>query len=491
MNFLEYREDKPISDFFYNKLEEISKNQEFFQNFTKIDNLEKIFQVEIEGLKKGPLGRITDESIINEKISELLLEIKQNKQEYFTRIFKYIRKKTNQNTIIIFDNVDQLNPDIQEEIIRFAFSIYQEWNSFVIISMREENYQKSKRDGSLSTIQCNRVHIPRQNIIPIIIKRLNYFEEEIGNKPWMIETYLQSTDVSVEEVQKYIKLVSDSINSESDKVRKFLEAIALGNLRNALELFRNFLTAGNLDSSKIIEIMKLSGEYLIPQHEFVKSISLGDKSFYNEAESPILNLYNISDMSKPSHFTKMRILNILNNCQNQSGPYGQGYEKIIDIKKKLIYVGISDEDVIQSLIQMIQKGLIENDLHSSKYFNQANAIRLTPAGEYYYKILGGRFAYLDIVLQDTPIFDQNSYYYINKKINSTELTDRFFRCEKFIDYLENQEDAELEIIKKMTTDKQLKYKFSYYIRNQFTKDRTFIERKINKRKRTYQFGDFL
>lgn len=51
--------------------------------------------------------------------------------------------------------------------------------------------------------------------------------------------------------------------------------------------------------------------------------------------------------------------------------------------------------------------------------------------------------------------------------------------------MENQEDAELETIRKITTDKQLDYKFINYIKSQYTIDQDFILAAINKKRKYY------
>jgi len=74
---------------------------------------------------------------------------------------------------------------------------------------------------------------------------------------------------------------------DNKRVRMFLELVALGNIRRALEMFHSFLTAGSLETGKILEIMRKSNEYLVPEHEFIKSVMLGSKRFYSENTSDI------------------------------------------------------------------------------------------------------------------------------------------------------------------------------------------------------------
>lgn len=479
INWLEYDGQVPISEFFYDKIEEISKRSPIFVESSKYEHLEKIFQEDIVPLKKGPLGGVEDKHIISTNIANLLMDINRKKSYYYTRIFDYLRKNKNIHSLLIFDNIDQLQPEMQEEIIKFAFSAYQRWRSFVLLSMREENYAKSKRDGSLSTIQCNRVHLPRTSVIPIIEKRLQCFADEAATNH-LLTSYLQDTKLTNLDIKQYIQLVIRSLTSSQDRVKNFLEAIALGNIREALEFFRSFLTAGNTNSAKIIEIMKKSGEYLIPDHEFIKSISLGSRKYFSEGDSPILNLFGITDMESPSHFTRLRILYILDLFKYQSKPIGTGYEDISRIVHLLKSIGLSENDIRGSILVLTKKGLIENELLSQKYLDQATAVRITPTGSYYLNYLCHQFVYLDLMQQDTPIFDEETFSELNRYVESTEIPDRFKRCDAFVKYLHTQENNETLTIGKITEEPLLNSRFIPKISQEFAKNKSKIQAKLDR-----------
>jgi hypothetical protein len=458
LNWLEYDGQKPIKDFFYEKIDNLTKKSPLYQSVSTYATLERVFQEDIQGISKGALGNIQDENFKRQKISEFLLDYSTNpekKDQYYFKMFNYLRKKQGISSIIMFDNIDQLTPQLQEDIIKFSYSIYERWNSFTLIALREENYYKSKREGSLSTIQCSPIHFPLPTIIPIIIKRLDCFGEDLGKDSSNISEYLSEKQLTSNDLQQYIKLVIQSLTSEQDKVKNFLEAIALGNLRESLEFFRNFLIAGNTNSAKIIDIMKKSDNlyrpYLIPDHEFIKSISLGSRRYFSETHSPILNIFAIADSENPSHFTKLRLLKILQTVTVQQRSYGKGYETIKRLYEILTSIGTSELDLKNSLEALTLKGLIENDLHSKKYFDKVNAVRITPAGNYYADYLCSVFVYIDLMQQDTPIFDQDTFNQLDQLSGSTLLDERIERCRLFIEYLANQESQELSIVKNLTS----------------------------------------
>lgn len=483
LNCLELSQQN-ISEFFFDKVATISNESDIFREYSKINTLEKVFEKEIFSLKEGILGKIKDENIISLKISELLNDISKNKILYYSKLFSYLKQNHNISTIIIFDNIDQFeDPKQQDEILNFAFSIYLKWNSFTLIALREESYLKSKKQGSLSTIQSQTIYLPKQSIMPILDKRLECLANDLASEKIAVSPLIFTFGLTALDLRQYVLLIKNSIISDKVRVKDFLENIALGNLRESLEFFKIFLTSENTDTAKIIDYMKKGEKYLVPGHEFIKSISLNSKQFFSESESPILNLFSIMDMQSPSYFTKLRILNILNSTAFQTSPYGLGYQKISKLIELLSEIETSKEDIKNSIDALTLKGLIENDYHTKRYRNEANSVRITPTGDYYLKFLSNQFIYLDLMHQETPYFDREIFNELLHLAESTNMDERIQRCQIFVQYLKNYEENELRKIRKITKNEFLTHAFMPGLINKFDNNVQWIQKKLSRKER--------
>jgi hypothetical protein len=482
LNCLELSQQS-ISDFFIDKVATISNDSAMFRENSKINTLEKVFEKEIFSLKEGILGNIKDENIISLKISERLNELSKNKILYYSKLFSYLKQNQKISTIIIFDNIDQLEPKQQDEILNFAFSIYLKWNSFTLIALREESYVKSKKQGSLSTVQSQTIYLPKQSIMPILDKRLECLANDLASERIAVSPLISNFGLTALDIRQYVLLIKNSIISDKVRVKDFLENIALGNLRESLDFFKDFLTSENTDTAKIIDYMKKGEKYLVPGHEFIKSISLKSKQFFAECESPILNLFSIMDMQSPSYFTKMRILYILNSTAFQAGPYGLGYQKISKLIEILSEIDTSKEDIKNSIDSLTLKGLIENDYHSKKYRYDANSVRITPTGDYYLKFLSNQFIYLDLMHQETPYFDREIFNQLLHLSDLTSMEERIQRCQIYVQYLKQYEDMELKEIKKITKNEFLTHAFMPNLIIKFDANVQWIQEKMNRKEK--------
>ena len=207
----------------------------------------------------------------------------------------------------------------------------------------------------------------------------------------------------------------------------------MGNLRRAMELFSLFLVSGHTDTGKILSTYRGQHSYLIPLHEFIKSIGLGDYRYYNSELSQVLNLFSISDESRPSHFTKVRLLEYLFYHRNHSTSYGIGFINTDGMMNEFSRIGTSESDFKESLRLLSTYLLVENDRYDRSTFG--SAYRITFAGRYYVRYLCDKFSYLDLVCQDTPIADKKVFEAIKEVVGSSELENRFTRVRAFVEYL--------------------------------------------------------
>jgi hypothetical protein len=403
-----------------------------------------------------------------------------NFDAHYVKVLRYLAIKENVRSVFIFDNADQHDFDLQQEIFRFAHSVAGKCLAFSIVPMWEETFLRSKEAGALSAYPASAYSMPPTSVVEIISRRLEAIVQDLGQDAhWARE--LVGNSASREDIIDFLTLVRDSIFREGKRVRFFLESLAMGNLRKALELFASFLTSGHTDANKILSVHREGKGYLVPLHEFVKSIGLADFRYYHGDLSAVLNLYGISDEARPSHFTKIRLLTYLSHHRHHSSSFGLGFVRTDIISGEFRKIGTSETDISESLKILAQKALVENDVYESGRLG--GAYRITPGGRYYLKFMAVRFAYLDLILQDTPIADQKAVQTISKLIDSRDLEERFLRVETFLNYLLYEEAREHVAVASTSESIPLRRKLLAEMRLEFEVEKAYILKKADERSR--------
>jgi hypothetical protein len=292
------------------------------------------------------------------------------------------------------------------------------------------------------------------------------------------------------DIAEFLSIVQHSIFGWSRRISRFIECVCFGNMRSALQMFTTFLVSGATDVSKMLLIYRRDGNYNVPFHEFLKSVMLQDRAYYKEEQSPILNIFNCSAERNASHFTSMRLLSLLLDRRGESDPEGKGYVELGRIVG--LFADLFDDvlDLGKSMDRLLNSQLIEANNRSQRTVAGTSHIRVTAAGWYYMRYLCDSFAYLDLVLQDTPIDDsaveaslrRSVYEVSNLADREAEKIDRmkvrFDRTQYFLDYLLREEHREASYFGISRFPAPLSNLYIPKISEAFAKERAHIESRI-------------
>ena len=96
--------------------------------------------------------------------------------------------------------------------------------------------------------------------------------------------------VKADDLSKFISMVQKSVLGT--EVGTQIEVLADGDVRLALRMTREFLESGYTDPAKAIQIAASGGDYVLPKHEALRSIILGNRPVYSEQYSVIGNPFD-------------------------------------------------------------------------------------------------------------------------------------------------------------------------------------------------------
>jgi hypothetical protein len=229
-------------------------------------------------------------------------------------------------------------------------------------------------------------------------------------------------------------------------------------------------------------------------HQVIKPMMIPNRFFYDERQSRMPNLYQLRNEVNSSHFSGLRILNILNNRSYDKGSSGlidakyliQQFESFYDLK----------EDCIKHLDIFLTKGIIEANNRLEEFSENVDQVKITSFGKYMLEELAFDFTFLDLICLDCGIFDEGlNNFLINSGNRELELyhEKKFFerinvrinKVDRFIDYLEKQEEKEHEDLG--LGDNEVK--FSKKMRQEFELEKRVVLKSA--KSNSYKKGDNL
>ncbi|TNP01440.1 P-loop NTPase fold protein [Bacillus pacificus] len=464
-----YGGEEDIEFYALEKIQEAIDHLE--HDLNDFDVLKEIYEKEISrkvnGVWKPYTARPAELEI---KISDYLEERVENPKEHIGKVIEYLKKKLSYEICIVFDNLDQQADVIQERVSLYALTKIDKWRTLIILSLRDETYWDLKKRPPLDAYaRITSYQIVPPSVDDILMKRLQYVIDSIGEQRITFDAESNGNRmVFTMQYKDIFKVFVDTLKTE--EAMELFRSLSSGNIRYALEIFRDLTTSRYSNLKNILEynIGPAASYKPIPIDKLIKSIGLAQNAHYISKNSKIINMFqnNLRD-GFYSHFVNFRAVYILKECSTKTYQIDTtpGFVPIEELNK-LLGAYCNDEKALRSiLVPLIERHLIETDIGARKigdkdYYEKIKCVRITPSGYYYLNELTSLIQYLELVLFDTMI--KNPVKFNEMRNNIFEMKDlkkrsnyskvwelRFKNIEIFLDYLKQEEEEEIKMLREL------------------------------------------
>lgn len=462
-------------------------------------NIKKAFMDHVQILSQTSRSYLMPPGTFDKELSPYLEKWQSDTKEYVPRLLRVIQKDRQARIILFIDNVDQLSPLYQAQVFLLAQRMTRSIDALTILALREESYYTANLQRTLTAFTSRRFHIASPQFRKLIDNRIRYALDILEKSRGPVE-YVLGKGVLIDRtaVASFLRIIEKSIFERNMNIARFIEALCFGNMRQALDMFTLFMTSGATDVDKMLNIYEREGGYFVAFHEFVKSIMLGDRKYYKDQASQVMNLFDCGNERNASHFTCLRILKALSLRRAESCREGQGYVEIAILLSKSEDVFNNREDFIRSINRLVTRQLVEVNTRSTESIAGASHVRVTSAGWYYLTYLVRSFAYLDLALQDTPLNDEAVATKLTELLKQVDNLDagggskvertqiRFNRVRGFLDYLANEEMREETLYELPVKGDVWRDSFMSGIREQIEREISWIERRLRENRERYE-----
>lgn len=432
-----------------------------------LKTLKRIYAREIKNNNESIwLYALNNTEVYEKLVSEFLITQLKDFSKHLEYLNKYLIRDRRKRIIVIIDNADQYKIAIQEKVFFYSHSLSKNSNCGVIFSLREGYYYKWRNKPPFDAYISNVYHITAPKYSDVLLRRINYTLEHLttlsGSTASVTKKGLK-IEMTNQSVIEFLSGLKDSLFSEKNSdLIDYLSFTTYPNIREGLLVFKHFLTSGHTNVSNYIlrEIYKevdRPNKQIIPIHEFIKALGLQNKLYYNSEFSIINNIF-LPPKETNDHFINFYILQKF--CENFDikGNTNKfiSFVEIVDIFKDL---GYRTNVIISSIKKMLQIELLESDEFISDIeltiLELEIELGISTKGYYYFKELIKRFHYIDLILQDTPIYDKEHFEKINNLFPQSDingrrnLSERVETVKAFMNYLNEQQDKQAIAVIKM------------------------------------------
>lgn len=427
--------------------------------------LKRVYFKELRQNNEGIWAYLKDENNgeYEKKVSEFIEVEKKNNTRYLELLNLYLIRERRKRLVVIIDNADQYSDAIQGQIFLFSQSLSKSSLSGVIISLREGYYYKWKDKTPFDAYESNVYHITAPKYSEVLLKRIDYTLKHLNTIEGKSKapTPIGYLEISNQSVIEFLSGLKDSIFSEHNtELIDYLNYTTYPNIREGLRVFKQFLTSGHTDVSTYIireqfKDDRRANKQIIPIHEFIKSLGLQNKLYFNSEISIIKNLF-IPPRESVDHFLMIYLLKYFSNILIQHGANNKfsPYKDCISAFLNLGYRNISLNDAIEKLIKMnlLETDNVISDIDKLNISEEDN-LAISSKGFYYLNNLINTFTYLDLTLQDTPIYGEENFnalkglFPLSDSKGYRDLRSRKETVIEFLKYLEKFEYRQPQSVK--------------------------------------------
>lgn len=362
---------------------------------------------------------------------------------YFKSVIRHLKRGRKKSIALFFDNLDRRDASIQEAAFLKASAIARDWECVVFMCLRPSTFYASLKKGLLDSLAPKTFTVGSPDLA-LILKRRFKFAEELAKGD--IDTPILQDAIKNRAVAIKLPSVAELFACCEFSTRKGASAIAMlsalsnGNIRVLLELTKRAITSGHLDTGKILNKIRTSGNYLVPDFEAVKTLLYGDYDQYDPKFSIFVNLFDIYHADPKEHFIRVLILDYLNRFNDQEG--GRSSIPYVDLVNYLESFYFDVATIQRHLKVLIESECVDASIAINNDAAHSQTMRIKTRGAYHITNLVAEFQYMDALTIDTPI---TSNIARSKIIETTNIEERIVRTRTFLEYLRESATSLIDI----------------------------------------------
>jgi hypothetical protein len=373
--------------------------------------LKHAYEEEISALFRGPLFLLSDdEGEKKRRVADLLSNDYQKTSPYVEKVIRYAAGKS--SFFLVIDNVDQFeDDDIQSKIFSSAMAFAQSTNCNLVCAMRETTFIRHKNSATFDAFDFDAVAIDAPSVEAVLSKRFFVAKQLLSGKSGQF-TAENGAVMKVGNMADIIEMVQASVLGSS--IGSIIEILATSDIRLALRMTREFLQSGWTASGKALRIYQETGHYILPAHEALRAIMLGNQPVYHEEFSVLGNPFD-SRLSQTN--AQLLRLYVLNACVQLSSEAGFRYVEGTEIRDSLRSIGFGDDITIKVITDLCNFRFIHTTSHAAPSIESSFVV--SRLGGNILKNFLSNMMYLENVLMDTFIANDDAW--LDLKSSSTAI----------------------------------------------------------------------
>ncbi|MDB4945845.1 MAG: hypothetical protein JWP97_5379 [Labilithrix sp.] len=420
--------------------------------------LKEVFAREIQRLRSSLSQAAKDSPEMDARIDACIQDHLKSPLNHLKAYLGYLRTKRDIQVSIFIDNVDRGTTEFERVIFQLSQTLAHNTKATVVTSLRDTTFQDGTLLGFLDVGRYTVFHITPPSFSEVARLRFEYVRARLREDAALSLRFSRTCGGAPSAaVFDFAEMLSDVVLGENKEIEACIQALAGTNIRRALGFVEAFATSTETDLEEMHKSYVRAEKSGKPEfgpslNFFLRSAMRTSTSRYLEEKSKILNLFQVSPVILSSHFDAIRILQVLAWRASTTGDTLE--VSVDDLLGRLGALGHTAAPVLKALNHLGKYGLVNSISKPEPPWASGDVIRLGASGRYYLEELAFNREYVQNVIDDTVIYNTNTFSTIEEihKATGASWAKKYDEKEKaFLAYLLRREEAELNRFSAFTT----------------------------------------
>jgi len=404
------------------------------------ESIQPAYKTRIDNLRRGPLYLLarSDKAAFDKSVADTILADYNSVEPYVETVITHATRL--RPGFLIVDNVDQIQDDLrQSEIFVEAQAAARRMQLNCVMCIREGTYQRNRTSPAFDAFQFDSLYIDAPQVTAVLSRRFAYAKRVLAGKQAEIVSE-GGARFSVPDLSVLFEIVSRSVLE--DETGFMMEMLAGGDVRRGLQLVREFLASGHTSADFALQSYLTSGEFQFPKHEVFRGAVLGQRKYYREEESLLLNVFDAKLDAGNLQLLRLHIVSWFVTKASSGVMEGVAADSLVD---DLHRAGVSQTDVYTVLSALCDFRVLRTS--DGLPFDPSSRLLPTRLAAYLLRNLAPTFAYFELSVIDSSIFDDatwNDLEALTRKIEAApryeKIAYRVHRARRYLQYVLSSEE---------------------------------------------------
>jgi hypothetical protein len=377
--------------------------------------IQGMFYDEYVRLQRGPWSAVyeLDDSHVqfHIKFGEMIEEMRSSRPgEYLRGLLRHVVNNRLHLPILVFDNADHFDIAFQQQVYQYARALYEVEVCLVIMPMTDRTSWELSKHGAFQSFEHEALFLPTPKTDEIIRKRIAFIDARVElEKVEPNDSYSISGNmhISLRDVSAFTRAMQ-RVFLQTSNVSDWIGDLSNHDVRRTLALARRFITSPHLRVNDLVAAYLSNSAVDVPPFRAVKALVRQKHDIYPVGHNDFVqNVFALNLDLATSPLLGVRILQLLADVTPD-----ERRNALIDIDKIEAYftaMGVEDRAIRLWLDALLRTGLMLDYDATTTAVDSALRVELSPSGRQHLLWALGEFAYINAMVDVTPILQESVY----------------------------------------------------------------------------------